>query len=147
MIEVLVVCAIMVLLAGMLMAGYVRFNRKRQVEEAALNFATFLQDQQKRANSGDLVECSVGEKLEGYAVSITSAPTSVAATVANCSGALPSTYELINDTEFVENMAVKFLPLSRGVDLTKGDTKITKYGYIYIVNVDTNGSITVAEGP
>lgn len=154
-VEFLVVMAVIVLLAGMMLAGYLRFDRKRKVEEAALGFAQFLQAQKKRASSGDTEGCDplfANNVLAGYNVNVTSG-SGVAWSEPDCIttiGAVTN-YSLVNDTSFDGGYSFKFLPLSRGAEFappnTSATTEVFKGNYRFRVTVDAQGAITVEEVP
>jgi len=143
LIEVLVVCAIMVMLATMLIAGYVRFNQKRKVEAAALDFATFLRTQQKKANSGDLTGCVAGTQFLGYYVKVDTSADNQTATYQALCNATAANYKLKNDTFFEEDFSVTFLPLSHGATLPDGETVVSKGTNRFSISVDKQGAILV----
>lgn len=145
--------ALIGLLLGGTIVGYRKFNDRQQVIQAGKEFVSVLRLAQKRASVGDkpdVVGCNGGEKLDGYRVGATQdfntftlAPLCDGAQVA----AGLTTYTFAAGIVFKQNTDVRFLGLSRGVQLTSG-TSLTfevgnaaSPGFTYGVTVSRSGEI------
>jgi type II secretory pathway pseudopilin PulG len=146
LVEVLVTAAIMVLLFGMGIAAYARFDRKIKVETAAMEFATYLRKVQKRADSGEnAIHCN--SLFEGIKVEAILGD-KYAQDYLACTNSLPANrLNLGNGAVFLDNFLVLFRSVGKGVDVPDGETTISDsfVSAKYLIEVTSGGAITVKE--
>ncbi len=153
LIEMVVSLALMGLLLGGSIVGYRKFNDRQLVIQSGKEFVSVLRLAQKRASVGDkpdVTGCDSGEKLDGYRVAATQ-DTNTFTLAPLCNGsqvaAALTTYTLPTGVVFKQNTDVRFLVLSRGVELTSGTTQTFEVGnaqspgFTYGVRVSRSGEI------
>lgn len=150
LIEILVVMMVMALLAGAGLASYSKFNSKRRVEQAALDFASYLKVQQKKADAGEKPAGCVVE-LVGYEVETIASDNSATADAKCSSGPdiSQSGFSLGDRAIFSDNLNVIFNVLGKKPDITLGVTNVMSVNnvYKYEVEVSDGGVITVEVVP
>lgn len=153
LIEMVVSLALMGLLLGGSIVGYRKFNERQLVIQSGKELVSVMRLAQKRAGVGDkpdVAGCDGGEKLDGYRIAGTQ-DTNTYTLSPLCDGsevaAARTTYTLPTGIVFKQNMDVRFLVLSRGVELTSGATQTFEVGsdqapgYKYGVRVSRSGEI------
>lgn len=150
LIELLVVMAIIALLAGAGIAAYSKFNKKRQVEQAAMNFASFVRTQQKRADAGEVPSTCTPNTFTGFTVEVI-LNNSAALSKPVCNNPTTENFDLGGGKKFADSFSVIFnlLGIAPTFGPGEGETIVSDLNnaYKYLVALSAGGTITVEEQP
>ncbi|GEM_PF-1066908 len=88
LIELLVVTAIIIMLVGISIAGFIRFNERQQVESAAKQVQTLFRTAQAKAQIRE-IPTGTCDTLDGYMVRFQTSPTNSVELVVQCTNGVP----------------------------------------------------------